>query len=133
MAAETVLEGGCLCGAVRFRARGRPGLPHTCSCEICRRHSGALTLGWVEYPAPAVEWVGDAGAPAVWRSSDRSSRAFCLRCGSTLGAIDDAPTVALATGAFDKPHLVALAPTGHSYVSRRPRWWHVHCDRDGAS
>jgi hypothetical protein len=125
------LEGGCLCGAIRFRVTGTPGLPHTCSCATCRRHSGALTLGWVEFPAEQVQWVGPGGQPATWRSSPRSSRAFCRNCGSTIGAIDDAPVVALATGAFDRPHLKALAPAFHSYRSRRPRWWHVHSDGDG--
>lgn len=118
-----VLEGGCLCGAIRFRTEGAPQRPHTCSCASCRRHSGALTLGWVEFPAAQVQWKGPGGAPATWRSSPHSSRAFCPQCGSSLGAIDDAPTIALATGAFDKPHLVALAPQYHSYTSRRPRWW----------
>jgi hypothetical protein len=123
-------EGGCLCGAIRFRATGLPGKPHTCSCATCRRHSGALTLAWVEFPSDAVEWTGPGGRPSVWRSSPYSSRAFCSVCGSTLGAIDDAPTVALATGIFDKPHLEDLAPTAHSYVSRRPRWWHVQSDHE---
>lgn len=126
-----VLEGGCLCGAIRFRATGTPGKPHTCSCATCRRHSGALTLSWVEYPAEAVDWVGPGGRPATWRSSSYSSRAFCPACGTTLGALDDAPTVALATGAFDQPHLRALAPAYHSYRSRRPRWWHVSSDHAG--
>lgn len=118
-------EGGCLCGAIRFRATGVPQRPHTCSCAICRRHSGALTLTWVEFPAASVEWIGPGGRPATWRSSAFSSRAFCSTCGTTIGAIDDEPIVALATGAFDKPHLKDLAPTVHSYLSRRPRWWHV--------
>jgi hypothetical protein len=126
-----LLEGGCLCGAIRFRAQGVPGKPHTCSCETCRRHSGALTVVWVEYPADAVAWVGPGGRPSAWRSSPWSSRAFCPACGTTLGALDDAPTVALVTGAFDKPHLRELAPTDHSYRSRRPRWWHVRSDHEG--
>lgn len=121
-------DGGCLCGHIRFTARGKPGNPHTCSCETCRRHSGALTVVWVEFPAADVAWMGPGGRPSTWRSSGWSSRAFCPRCGTTLGAIDDAPTVALLTGAFDRPHLRAFAPTGDSWVSRRPRWWHVRCD-----
>jgi hypothetical protein len=121
-------EGGCLCGAIRFRTTGAPGQPHTCSCDSCRRHSGALTLSWVEFPASSVEWIGPGGKPSTWRSSAYSSRAFCRACGSTIGAIDDAPVVALVTGAFDKAHLKAFAPVYHSYVSRRPRWWHVQCD-----
>jgi hypothetical protein len=95
-------EGGCLCGAVRFRATGVPGKPHTCSCETCRRHSGSLTISWVEFPADSVEWSGLAGKPATWRSSSYSSRAFCSSCGSTIGAVDDEPTIALVTGAFVK-------------------------------
>jgi hypothetical protein len=120
---ERVLEGGCLCGNIRFRARGTPGFPHTCSCRMCQRHTGSLTAAWVEYPREAVEWTGPGGAPAVWRSSERSSRAFCPVCGSSVGAVDDAPVVALLTGGFDKPHLVTLRPESHSYKGARPKWW----------
>jgi hypothetical protein len=61
MPQPTVLDGGCLCGAIRSRATGTPGKPHTCSCATCGRHSGALTLSWVEDLAEAVEWVGPGG------------------------------------------------------------------------
>jgi hypothetical protein len=91
---------------------------------MCQRHSGALTTCWVEFPATAVEWIGPGGRPALFRSSPGSSRAFCATCGSSLGAVDDAPVVALLTGVFDKPHLTALKPLSHSYRSRRPVWWH---------
>lgn len=117
--------GGCLCGSVRFEAVGIAGFPHTCSCTMCRRHTGALTAAWVEFPRDAVTWTGTAGPPSLYRSSDKSSRAFCATCGSSIGAIDDAPVVALLLGAFDKPGGVDLAPTSHSYKGMRPKWWSV--------
>lgn len=120
-----VYSGGCLCGAIRFEATGPAERPHTCSCEMCRRHTGALTAAWVEFPSDAVTWTGPGGTPARWRSSTKSSRAFCKSCGSSIGAIDDAPVLALLLGAFDKPGRKALAPTGHSYISGRPKWWRV--------
>lgn len=123
--AVTVYEGGCLCGQIRFRATGPVGWPHTCSCRMCQRHSGALTLAWAEFPRDRVHWTGRGGAPATWRSSDKSTRAFCPTCGSTLGAIDDGPVVALVIGSFDAPNRQALAPVGHSFVSHRPRWWQI--------
>ena len=118
-------SGGCLCGAIRFQAGAEAGNPHTCSCRMCQRHSGALTVAWVEFPADAVRWIGPGGAPATYRSSDISSRAFCPKCGSTLGAIDDAPVVALTVGVFDMPDVDALRPTAHSFADGKPRWWHV--------
>ena len=118
-----VYTGGCLCGAVRFKARGPAEKPHTCSCTQCRRHTGAFTVAWVEFQKAHVEWIGPDGEPATYRSSDWSSRAFCKRCGSSLGAIDDAPTVALLVGAFDKPNSRSLRPVKHSYRGQRPKWW----------
>ncbi len=118
------LEGGCLCGNIRFLTKGQPGFPHTCSCRMCQRHTGSLTATWVEYPRDAVRWTGPGGRPATFRSSAKSSRAFCPLCGSSLGALDDAPVVALLTGAFDKPHLAVLKPQSHSYRASRPGWWH---------
>lgn len=118
-------SGGCLCGHIRFHAHGLPGNPHSCSCDFCRRHSGAPTLCWVEFPRQAVEWNGPGGMPALYRSSPYSSRAFCPRCGSTLGAIDDEPTVALTTGSFDRADLPELCPTSHAFADVCPEWWRI--------
>ena len=37
---DRVEEGGCRCGAVRFRATGRPLVTMACHCEGCRRMTG---------------------------------------------------------------------------------------------
>jgi hypothetical protein len=42
-----------------------------------------------------------------------------------LGSIDDAPTIGLLLGVFDKESLPELMPTYHSYKGKRPKWWHV--------
>jgi len=125
MAKTAIHTGGCLCGAVRFAVEGPLERPHTCSCRMCGRHTGALTATWVEVPRERVRWTGTAGAPASWRSSERSSRAFCATCGSSIGSLDDDPVVALLTGVFDKPGAVALKPCSHSFGASRPRWWRV--------
>lgn len=122
---EIVREGGCQCGAIRFRAIGVPLKPHSCSCRMCQCHTGALTASWVEFPRDAVAWIGPGGAPSLFRSSEASSRAFCAVCGSSLGAVDDAPVVALLLGVFDKPGARDLLPLSHNYREGRPRWWRV--------
>ncbi|MBQ4836580.1 MULTISPECIES: GFA family protein [Pseudoalteromonas] len=118
-------KGGCLCGNIRFTATGKPLNPHTCSCTMCQRHSGSLSQVWVEFERQQVIWDGPGGKPKLWRSSEYSSRSFCNECGSTLGAIDDAPIIALVVGAFDTPNRLELMPKSHSYVSKKPKWWHV--------
>lgn len=117
--------GGCLCGAIRFEAQGPAEKQHTCSCTQCRRHTGAFTVAWVEFQKSNVKWTGQDGTPATYRSSEWSSRVFCQQCGTSLGAIDDAPTIALLIGSFDKPTLKELRPVKHSYRGQRPKWWHI--------
>ena len=119
------LEGGCLCGEIRFEVTGSAKFPHTCSCKMCQRHSGSLTQVWVEVASDQVKWTGKGGKPATWRSSDSSSRAFCRTCGSTIGAIDDKPVIALAVGTFDKVNTKSLMPLSHSFKLGRPKWWTV--------
>ncbi|MEM7683632.1 MAG: GFA family protein [Pseudomonadota bacterium] len=130
MQSDAVHTGGCLCGAIRFEAKAAALRPHSCSCKMCQRHSGALTTVWVEFPRQAVTWTGPGGAPATYRSSDYSSRAFCPQCGSTLGAIDDDPVVALLLGGFDNADEARLVPVWHSYRDGAPNWWHFEIQRD---
>ena len=42
----TVYVGGCSCGFIRFEAGGEAANPHSCSCELCQRHSGAASLAY---------------------------------------------------------------------------------------
>jgi hypothetical protein len=97
---------------------------------MCQRHTGALTAAWVEFPSSSVRWTGPGGAPALYRSSAGSSRAFCPACGSTLGAVDDKPVIALVVGAFDTPNRKDFKPEYHSFRSARPRWWDVAVPED---
>jgi hypothetical protein len=92
---------------------------------MCQRHTGGLTAAWVEFPAADVTWSGQGGVPSTYRSSDFSSRAFCPKCGSSIGAIDDQPVIALLVGGFDKTGAKDLKPEYHSYRSARPRWWGI--------
>lgn len=48
-----VYIGGCLCGSIRFTASS-PNNSHTCSCDICRKHTGAPTVVWIEFDAEKV-------------------------------------------------------------------------------
>lgn len=125
MTGAKIYKGGCLCGQIRFEATGPAERPHACSCGMCRRHTGAPTAVSVEFAADKVAWTGPGGPPALYRSSVASSRAFCPACGSSIGAVDHAPVVALLVGAFDRPNAKELAPSSHSFKAARPRWWHV--------
>ncbi len=118
-------SGSCLCGNIKFLAKGKPQNPHTCSCKMCQCHSGALTVSWVEFPSASVEWIGEGGTPETYRSSDFSSRAFCSKCGSTIGAIDDDPVVALVLGCFDSVKGEEFIHTKHSYKGSCPKWWKI--------
>lgn len=92
---------------------------------MCQRHTGALTTAWVEFASDRVTWTGPGGMPSLYRSSEFSSRAFCPACGSTIGAVDDKPVIALLLGIFDRPGARELMPADHSFRGGRPKWWHV--------
>ncbi|HSN70239.1 MAG TPA: GFA family protein [Steroidobacteraceae bacterium] len=81
--AQTV-DGGCLCGQVRFRI----GLPTLwaahCHCTLCRRAHGAAFVTWVGVAAERFAVVAGAQGLVRYPSSPGAVRTFCGRCGSTL-------------------------------------------------
>ena len=44
-------QGGCLCGAVRYRVEGEPLASGICHCRTCRKAASAPTLPFVVFPA----------------------------------------------------------------------------------
>ncbi len=114
-------SGGCLCGAVRYEARGAPLSVNHCHCVQCQKSSGAAMLTWAAWPADAVRIV--KGAVREFQSSPGVKRDFCPACGSPLfwRRLDRRPaTLDVTAGTLDDPG--RLAPTEHIFVKSRRRW-----------
>jgi hypothetical protein len=60
------VEGGCLCGAIRYKA-DRPTKSMTCHCTTCRRSAGAPIVAWVTCPIRDFAWT--RSIPVAHRSS----------------------------------------------------------------
>jgi len=80
-----MIEGGCLCGAVRY-ALYQPALQTClCHCEDCRKASGAHAVAWTFFHTGAIKWT--RGNPKMIRFADRE-RSFCGDCGTPLMFFD---------------------------------------------
>jgi catechol 2,3-dioxygenase-like lactoylglutathione lyase family enzyme len=114
-------EGGCLCGAVRYRATGAASFPTLCHCTSCRRAAGAPAVAWVTFPAASFRFT--RGEPARFRSSPPVVRSFCARCGTPLTYEHEAfaSAVDVTTASFDEPE--RFPPVDHTWTSERLSWW----------
>lgn len=135
--AELSVQGGCACGAVRYRARGVPRDETLCHCTDCRRSSGAPVVGWVTFERQGVTWDGPLKER---RSSDRATRGFCPECGSQLCFwLDREPSlVDITLGSLDDPGVVG--PRDHIYTRSQLGWLRFadglpryEADREGSS
>ena len=120
------LDGGCLCGQVRYRleARAGDGVDY-CHCGQCRKASGAPVTAWIQVPPG--RFAITRGKPQGYRSSDRGTRWFCPDCGGTLQMTDPQDrSVGVPLGSLDDPG--ALAPTVHGWTASRVAWLHIADD-----
>lgn len=52
------VEGGCLCGAVRWRLSGPPNWQGICHCYSCRKNTASPATAFIGVPLTAFEWTG---------------------------------------------------------------------------
>lgn len=124
-----VHTGGCVCGAVRFRAIGEPTRVTVCHCTWCQRRTGSAFGVEAVFEVAQVEITGES----VGRHrhvSDESGRwldmEFCTRCGSNLGlTLEAVPGLrTLPAGAFeDADWLSARVQTFRHVFARSRRDW----------
>lgn len=119
-------EGGCLCGAIRFRSTEAPVRCVICHCKDCRKHSGAPCLSFVHFPLEAFTWV--SGRPKRFRSSRYAERGFCPDCGSTLSMHEEVlgDRVQVTLGSLDNPERVT--PDDHVWTDSRLSWFEIKDD-----
>jgi hypothetical protein len=79
------IEGGCACGAVRYRCDAEPVLALNCHCRDRQRMSGAAFVSGIIVPISAMTIEGEVR----WFENEvedghRARRGFCPICGTQL-------------------------------------------------
>ena len=115
--------GGCLCGALRYEARGEPDFQGYCFCADCRKASGSGFIPFMGFPASALRFTGETRLTrAKAARGGESVRNHCAKCGSLVfGGIvgkDNAHTI--YAGSLDDPAL--FKPRLAIFTRDRPEW-----------
>ncbi len=113
------LEGGCACGAVRYRLTGAPMIVHCCHCRDCQRQRGSafavnalIEAGRVERLAgeavrrslptrsgrPLDDWVCAGCGVSVWCDYGRREVMLFVR----VGTLDDPDALPLDLHIFTR-------------------------------
>lgn len=114
------IDGGCLCGAVRYRATGEPQARSLCHCRSCRKASGAPTVAWVVLRTRDFSFT--RGQPVAFESSPGIERTFCGQCGTplTYQRRNGSSTIDVTTATLDAPD--DYAPTKEIWIEHKIAW-----------
>jgi hypothetical protein len=116
-------EGGCSCGAVRYRLTSDPLFVHCCHCLNCQRQTGSAFAVNVLIEADRVELLAGEPEPVrVPRSAGTYQRIFrCPACQVAVYSTYTRSTVRFVrAGTLDDPS--GVEPDVHIYVRSKAPW-----------
>src|ERR1035437_8783518 len=116
-----IREGGCLCGAGRFKAEGEPINVRICHCRNCQKAMGSPFYARALFDQKALTVSGDT---ASYASSETLDRVFCRACGTRLFSWrSNGSAAGVALAVFDDRN--AFAPTEHILGAEEMEWVRV--------
>lgn len=118
-----VQEGGCHCGALRYRLEGDLTDVAHCHCSICRRVSGGLVVTWLTLPRKGFQWM--AGEPKRYVAPASCTRFFCGDCGAhvALETTHSPLSIDVTVGTLDRSEQVRASR--HIWTGSRLPWLHL--------
>ena len=119
-----VFEGGCFCGAVRFRLTSRPMFVHCCHCRDCQKQSGGGFAVNALIETDRIEMLAGDPTPVGMRTdSGRPHDIYrCPACASPLWSdYGGRPALRFVrVVALDDP--AALPPDVHIFTASKLPW-----------
>lgn len=114
------IEGGCLCGAVRYRAMNAPKVVTLCHCKSCRLATGAPSVAWAVFRTEDFAFI--SGQPREFSSSTDVVRSFCGMCGTplTYRRPSKTSTIDVTTATLDVAS--DFAPVKEIWVEEKIAW-----------
>ena len=118
------LQGGCLCGGVRYRIDGPRRDVICCHCENCRRTHGHFAA-YTSVASADLSFLSDSTLDWYHDVSPDTRRGFCRRCGASLfwDACDGRGKLAVAAGSLDDAG--ELRVIGHVYVGEAGGYYRI--------
>ena len=116
-------EGGCACGAVRYRLTADPLFVHCCHCSNCQRQTGSAFVVNLLIEADRVEVLaGDPQPVDVPRDDGSTQRIFrCPTCHVAVFSEYGRPEVRFVrAGTLDDP--TSVTPDAHIYTRSKVGW-----------
>jgi hypothetical protein len=116
------LQGGCLCGAVRFEISSPFLSAGYCHCTHCQRRTGTASSANGRVPQEGFEILQGAEQLRSYQPEGGRPKLFCASCGSALFSGDpfsDAE-VAVRLGALDREP--GIRPQYRQFVDSAASW-----------
>jgi hypothetical protein len=123
---ESLLNGECECGAVRYRVADEFRYALNCHCSNCRAGTGSAFKPFAGIEREKLEVTEGASTLLVW-GYDNSNHTRCGVCGSLLySVVRDGEWVHVALGSLvDEP---SIRPTHHIFVGSKAPWFEITDD-----
>ena len=122
---DAMMDGGCTCGAVRYRLKAKPIFVHCCHCTWCQRETGSAFAVNAFIEASQVELLKGQPVAEKLPSASGKGQVFwrCPDCGVTVwsnygGAGPNIHFVRVGT--LDNPSWAP--PNIHIYTSTKLPW-----------
>ncbi len=117
------LEGGCLCGEIRYQITGEPFEVYHCHCTICRRAAAGAFITWVGVSTDDVNFI--QGATKIYASSADGRRGFCPTCGAQISFVFESDPASIYFTAATLDDAEAVTPACHGFTGETVRWLHI--------
>ena len=116
-------EGGCSCGAVRYRLTSDPLFVHCCHCLNCQRQTGSAFVINLLIETDRVELLAGTPQPVDVSRDDRSKQRIfrCPTCQVAVYSHYGHPGVAFVRGGtLDEPS--GVSPDVHIFTRSKLSW-----------
>lgn len=124
-----LIEGGCLCGGVRYEADGPLTYLSHCHCSRCRKWHGAATGPYTPVLRERFRFVTGEDLLRTYTVDGGGDRTFCSTCGSSLFYAEfgaDSTHVVIAAGTLDGDP--GVRPMLHIHVASKAPWHEITDD-----